>query len=445
MLGVKMVYAPNEKEKDIMYSYIGRRDIFADIPSSYRMHAKIGPKPLTEQETRRYIEKIFKKNRHVISFKGGGIYDHYVPSHVKEIVARNEFYTSYTPYQPEVSQGMLQALFEYQSLMAEIVGLPIVNSSLYDWSSALGEAALMCSRVTKRNEFIVPESISPERMMVLKTYVHRVGIKIRTVGHDPITGQLDSKALSEMVCENTAGVYFETPTYYGYFEHKPSELVKIAQDAGALSVVGIDPLSCGVVKSPGDYGADIVIGEAAHLGNPINFGGPLLGIFAIKNDRNLLRMMPGRLVGLTTDKEGKNGYVMTLQVREQHIRRERATSNICTNESLCAVACAAYLSSLGKTGFEELSKTVMANARYAYLNIDAINGFTAPCFKATYFREFMVKSDKTVAELEQALNSIGMSGGIPVDDHTAIFCITDKHTKEDINKLCEVMEGLNVV
>ncbi|MHC1604408.1 MAG: aminomethyl-transferring glycine dehydrogenase subunit GcvPA [Candidatus Methanofastidiosia archaeon] len=437
-----MKFIPNENKEKIMCAFIGVNNIFADVPSKYLSHKFDFSQPLSEQETKTHVFDILKKNRSILSFKGGGIYDHYVPAHVKEISGRNEFYTSYTPYQPEISQGMLQALFEYQSLMAEITGLPIVNSSMYDWASSLGEASLMCTRITKRSGFLIPDIISPERRAVLECYASSADIAIGKVKHHEDTGQLALDDLESKLGKDTAGVYIENPTYFGFFEEHVEEIAQIVHDAGALFVVGIDPLSCGVVKSPGDYGADIVVGEASHLGNSINFGGPLIGVFAVADDKKLLRNMPGRIIGLTEDEDGRRGYVMTLQTREQHIRREKATSNICSNEALCAVSCAVYLSTLGKSGFCELAKVLMANAGYAYRKITRIDGFKAPAFDSVHFREFVVTSDKKADDIENTLNAAGITGGIKIDDFNSLYCITDKHTKEDIDRLCEVLNDV---
>jgi len=440
--GENMDYFPNRTLKKDMYDFIGTDDLFSDIPDKFLLKGSENSSPMTELETKRHIEKILSKNIGMTSFKGGGAYDHYVPAHVSSITSRNEFYTSYTPYQPEISQGILQSMYEYQSLMAEIVSLPIVNASMYDWSSALGEAALMSARVTKRYEFIIPEIISPERRSVLEAYTENVGIKILECPNDKVTGQLDLVALEGLMSERCSGVYIENPSYFGIFEEQAKDISSIAHEHGALFIVGTDPLSCGIVKGPGEYGADIVIGEAAHLGNAINFGGPLLGLFAVSNDRKLLRTMPGRVVGITNDSDGIKGYVMTLQTREQHIRRDKATSNICTNESLCAVACAAYIASLGKKGFVKLSRSLFSNASYAYNRIGGLDGYTAPLYKSVHFREFVVRHPLPIRDVEAALNSNNISGGIPIDERSSIYCITDKHTKEDIDGLINALGAI---
>ena len=437
-----MDFFPNKPEKDEMYEIIGHEDLFSDVPERYIFNKDIFNPPMTEQETLAHVEGILSKNVEILSFKGGGVYDHYVPAHVQSIAGRNEFYTSYTPYQPEVSQGMLQAIYEYQSLMSRIIDMPVVNSSMYDWSTALGEAALMCKRVNKRNIFLVPDTMSPERFAVLKAYTENIGMDIQKVPHDGPTGQMDIAQLSKMADDNCSGIYVENPSYLGFFEEGIDEISSVANDCGALFVVGVDPLSCGIVKGPGSYGADIVVGEASHLGNSINFGGPLLGLFAIREDKKLLRTMPGRLVGLTSDLDGNPSYVMTLQTREQHIRRDKATSNICTNESLCALSVAVYLSSLGRSGFSKLANALYSNASYAINGIAGIEGYESPAFDSVHFREFTVKHPRDVAQVENVLNSNGISGGITIDDDLSLYCITDKHTKEDIDRLIDVLEGI---
>ncbi|MBN1785925.1 MAG: aminomethyl-transferring glycine dehydrogenase subunit GcvPA [Candidatus Methanofastidiosa archaeon] len=437
-----MDFFPTKSQKRSMYDVVGVEDLFSDVPGRFICEKDLLGPPMSEIETRRHVEGILSKNVDVTSYKGGGAYDHYVPAHVQQIAARNEFYTSYTPYQPEISQGMLQALYEYQSLMSSIIEMPIVNASMYDWSTALGEAALMCNRANGGTEFIIPEFTSPERKAVLRSYSENVGITILEATHNPETGQIDVDGLSDIMTRQCGGVYIENPSYLGFFEESVDEISRLAHDNGSLFVVGVDPLSCGIVKGPGSYGADIVIGEASHLGNPINFGGPLLGLMAVNDDRKLVRTMPGRLIGLTEDLDGRPSYVMTLQTREQHIRREKATSNICTNESLCALSCAAYISSLGKRGFVDLAKALFSNASYAYDKIGALEGYKAPVHDSVHFREFAVRHPKSLDRVEHLLNEHAITGGIPVDGRTSIYCITDKHTKAGIDALVDVLGGL---
>ncbi|MDI3474273.1 MAG: glycine dehydrogenase subunit 1, partial [Thermococcaceae archaeon] len=314
-------YIPNSAHKGEMLKEIGFssvEDLFSDVPRGMVKEFNL-PEGKSEYDVFTELNETLSKNRTVLempSFLGAGTYFHYVPAHVKYLIERSEFLTAYTPYQPEISQGMLQALFEYQSLIAELVGLPIVNSSMYDWGTAMAEAALMSARVTKRNKFVVPKHLSPEKKLALKTYTAGPGLETVEVPWDE-RGQTDIEKLKEAV-KGAAGVYVEIPNFFGLLEENIREIGEIAHDAGALFVVGVDPTILGIVEAPGELGADIVVGEAAYFGSPMNFGGPRAGIFATKNDRKLIRQMPGRIIGMTKDADGKRAFVMTLQTREQH-------------------------------------------------------------------------------------------------------------------------------
>ena len=317
----------------------------------------------------RHVEALLSKNKSCNTmpiFLGAGCWPHYVPAVVQEIVSRSEFLTSYTPYQPEVSQGMLQALFEYQSMMCELTSMEVSNCSMYDWASALGEAARMATRVKGRNEILVPRIIHPERAATLQVYAEPAGITVKQVGYNSENGQLDLDELKNKISDKTAAVYVENPSYLGYIESQVDEIGEEAHSHDSLFIVGVDPTSLGILKPPGEYDADIVVGEAQPLGNGMNFGGPLLGIMACRDDMSLIRQMPGRIIGLTTTQDSsRQGFCMALQTREQHIRREKATSNICTNEALCAVASAVYMALLGPEGFRQLGETIMYKANYA--------------------------------------------------------------------------------
>jgi glycine dehydrogenase subunit 1 len=371
---------------------------------------------------------------------------------VKEVVQRSEFLTSYTPYQPEISQGMLQALFEYQSMICELTAMDVANCSMYDWASALGEAARMASRVTRRNEILVPRIMHPERRATLKTYTEPADISIKEVVYNPETGQIDLGDLESKISNNIAAIYVENPSYLGFVEEHVDEIGSLAHEHGALFIVGVDPTSLGILKPPGEYGADIVVGEAQSLGNPMNFGGPLLGIFACRDDLNLVRQMPGRIIGLTTTTNGdKQGFCMVLQTREQHIRREKATSNICSNEALCAVASAVYMALLGPQGLRELGETIMYKANYAMRLLSKIEGIKAPVFKSMHFKEFTVNFDGTglsVKEVNERLLKKGVHGGkeisreFPELGQTALYCVTEIHSKEDIELLAKSLERI---
>jgi glycine dehydrogenase subunit 1 len=425
------------------------RDLFSDIPSEIRLRKPLDiPGPLSELEVRRETEKILKKNQTVkelTSFLGAGIWPHHVPAAVDAVSSRGEFLTSYTPYQPEISQGILQALFEYQSMICELLEMDIANCSMYDWASSLGEAARMAARITQRDQFLVPHYISPERMMVLRAYAEAAGIEVLEINQNLKDGQLDLKDLKKKTSKNTAGVYIENPSYLGFLVDSPDAVSEIIHDADGLFIVGVDPTSLGVLRPPGDYGADIVIGEGQPLGNYMNAGGPLLGIFACRGEASIMRQMPGRIVGMTMTQDGKDrAFCMVLQTREQHIRRHRATSNICTNEALYALRTAVYIALLGPSGLEELGETIFSKTYHAIRKLSEIEGIRVPFFEACHFKEFTVNFDQTlksVQEVNRELLECGILGGRSLDHdfpelgQTSLYCVTELHTSEEIEKL----------
>jgi glycine dehydrogenase subunit 1 len=455
-------YIPNsvsETKKEMMRE-IGIHDIselYKDIPEKFRLKKKLDlpEKGLSEFEVRKHVEALLSKNdtNYKMSvFLGAGCWPHYVPAVVQDVIQRSELLTSYTPYQPETSQGMLQALFEYQSMICELTGMAAANCSMYDWASALGEAARMAARVKGRKEVLIPKIIHPERASTLKVYSDPVGIKVREVAYDTDTGQLSLEDLRNRISDETAAVYVENPHYLGFIEAQGEEISQEAHSHNALFIVGIDPTSLGLLKPPGDYGADIVIGEAQPLGNAMNFGGPLLGIMACSDDMALIRQMPGRIIGLTTTQDNsRQGFCMTMQTREQHIRRERATSNICTNEALCAVASAVYMALLGPEGLRELAETNMYKANYAIRLLSRVGKVRVPVFKSTHFKEFTVNFDRTsftVSEVNKRLLKHKIQGGkdvskeFPELGQTALFCVTETHTKEEIQRLAIALEEI---
>lgn len=457
-------YLPNSSSrvKEEMLRELGIEsvdELYGDIPSQVKLNRDLDiPGPMSEFEVFKFIKGILDLNRNCLDmpiFLGAGCWPHYVPSLVKHIVGRSEFLTSYTPYQAEISQGMLQALFEYQSLICELTEMDVANASMYDWASALAEAALMAVRVTGRNRIVIPRIIHPERRLVLRTYAEPHGIEVVEVGYDSEKGFLDISSLSEVMDGSVAAVYVENPSYLGFIEVNVRSIGEIAHDYGALYIVGVDPISLGFLKAPGSYGADIVVGEGQPLGNPMNFGGPSLGIFACRDDRRLIRQMPGRIIGLTTTVDGsERGFVMALQTREQHIRREKATSNICTNEALCAVAAAVYLSLLGPSGLRSLCETILYKSHYAMKRLSEISGVRAPLFNAPHFKEFVVNIDGSgfsIGELHRRLLEFNVHGGkiikseFPELGESALYCVTEIHSKEDIDRLVDgfraVLEG----
>ena len=455
-------YIPNSqpKIKNEMMREIGIKSIeelYADIPEKYTLKKplKIPKHALSEFEVKRHIEALLAKNKtcnEMPMFLGAGCWPHYVPAVVKEIVQRSEFLTSYTPYQPEISQGMLQALFEYQSMICELTAMDVANCSMYDWASALGEAARMAARVTRRREILIPKIIHPERLATLQAYAEPAGLTVKKVSYERETGELKLEDLKYAISEQTAAVYIENPSYLGFIETQVEEIASEAHKHGALFIVGVDPTSLGILKPPGECGADITVGEAQPLGNPMNFGGPLLGIFACRDDMNLVRQMPGRVIGLTTTVDGaRQGFCMALQTREQHIRREKATSNICSNEALCAVASAVYMALLGPRGFRELGEAIMYKANYAISMLSVVEGVKAPIFKSAHFKEFTVNFDKaglTVKEVHKKLLQRGIHGGkdvskeFPELGETALYCVTEVHSAEEIACLADAINQI---
>lgn len=455
-------YIPNsvQQTKHEMMQQIGIKtidELYSDIPPKLRLKHKLNlPKAMSEQEIRQHVEELLNKNqstKKMPSFLGAGCWPHYVPAAVDNIVQRTEFQTSYTPYQPEISQGMLQALFEYQSMICELTAMDAANSSMYDWASALGEAARMATRINNRTEIIIPKIIHPERHTTLKTYIEPLKMRIKKTDYDHTTGLVDLENLKKQVTDKTTAVYIENPSYLGFIEPQMNEIAEITHDKKALLITGVDPTSLGILKAPGDYDADIVIGEGQPLGNHLNYGGPLLGIFACRGDTELIRQMPGRVIGLTTTLKGdKTGFCMALQTREQHIRREKATSNICTNEALCAVASATYLALLGPNGLRDLGETIMTRAHYAMHKLNQIQGIKAPIFKAHHFKEFTVNFDKTgkkVKSIHQTLlkrHQIHGGKDISTEFHelgqTALYCVTEVHSKETIDQLSEGLKAI---
>ncbi len=401
-------------------------DLFADIAVRHRNPSLNLPAGLTELEVSSVMQALANQNLtvdRVPSFLGAGAYHHFIPSAVWQIASRSEFYTAYTPYQPEVSQGTLQAAYEFQSFIALLTGMDAANASVYDGASALAEAALMAVRHTHRTRIAVAASIHPDYLATLKTYLEPQGVGVDT---------FDAK--SPPSAGGYACLAVQQPCFEGYLE--PVEGVAAAAHAGgALFVVSVDPLTLGLLKPPGEYGADIVVGEAQSLGVPLSFGGPYCGIFACSE--RLIRQMPGRIVGKTTDANGRTGYVLTLQAREQHIRRERATSNICTSESLIALAVTIHLALLGKEGVRQAANLCYQKAHYLAAEITKLTGFRLSR-PDPFFYEFAVECPVPPAELNARLLEQGIIGGLDVSDRVPngwLLCATEMTRREDIDRL----------
>lgn len=437
-------------DADEMLRALGLRsidDLFADLPAAVRTDGLDLPAGLSEQDVVRRLTTILSANRSMDdmpAFLGGGLYDHFIPAAVRAVASRAEFATSYTPYQPELSQGILQALWEYQSLVCELTGMDAANTSMYDASTALGEAALMARRIHGGKVFLIPRAIRWNRRSVLQNYVLGGGVEVRDVDYDRGTGMLDLGRLREALSPDVCGLYVENPNFFGRFEEQLEDIRGLATDA--VLVVGVNPIAQAVVRPAGEMGADIVIGEGQALGNPVNFGGPLLGIFACRQEH--VRKMPGRVIGLTRDAKGRRAFCMTLQTREQHIRREKAMSNICTNESLLAVASAAYMAVLGANGLRSLAAENIRRAKDLASRIDAIRGYAAPVFRGAHFNEFTVRAKGPYERVRRGLLERGIQGGIALKRYlpelvdVALFATTERHTPEDYDRLVTALEAL---
>ena len=423
------------------------QDLFSDIPAAVRVDGLKLPDGLSEIDLRRELDAMMSVNRTASSqpsFLGAGIYHHFIPAAVRTIVSRGEFITSYTPYQPEISQGMLQACFEYQSFMTELTGMDVVNSSMYDASTGLGEAVLMSHRIAGGDTFLLSRAISPEKKLVARTYAKGADIKLKEVSYDKETGLVDLSDLKSKLTDGVNGFYYESPNFFGAIETNAAD---IRQTLGQRTMVtGVNPMSLALLRPPGEFGADIVVGDAQVFGSPMNLGGPTIGVFGCKAEH--VRKMPGRLIGMTSDLDGDRAYCMTLQTREQHIRRSKATSNICTNEALLAVAAAAYLSIVGRTGLRDIAAKNFENMRLLSSRINSIKGFTAPRFKAAHFNEFVVTSELGSARVHRELLVKGMHGGLVLDKmfselgHSSLYATTEMHTKQDHDRLIVALEGM---
>ncbi|MCS7192532.1 MAG: aminomethyl-transferring glycine dehydrogenase subunit GcvPA [Armatimonadetes bacterium] len=453
-------YLPNtEEDRKEMLHAIGAKDIedlFADIPDELRKRATLNlPPALSEPELIRHLHSLATQNipfgelseklvpypMSLVPFLGAGIYDHYIPSAVRHIISRNEFYTAYTPYQAEASQGTLQATFEYQSLICDLTGMEVSNASLYDGASALAEAVLMAHNINERRKVILPKTLHPHWSQVVKTYA--AGMKLQFVEAPYLLdlGITDPEFVRKECNDQTCCVIVQHPNFFGCLE-LVSDLEKAAHQVGALFIIAFDPISLGVLKPPGEYNADIAVAEGQCLGLPPSFGGPLLGIFTCK--REFIRKMPGRLVGETVDAKGKRGFVLTLQVREQHIRRERATSNICTNQALCAIAAAAYLSLMGKQGIRQVAELCAQKAHYLAEKFQGIN--IPLLFSAPFFKEFAVKLPVEPQKVNKALIGKGFLGGLtmsryyPELDRAWLIAVTEKRTKAEMDALVQAVQ-----
>ena len=399
------------------------------------------PEPLSEAEAVELLERLAALNRSDIKlFLGGGAYDAYAPAIVDSVISRSEFYTAYTPYQPEVSQGTLQAMYEFQSLVCQLTGMEVSNASVYDGGSALAEAILMAFRVKGVHRVALPRNLNPLYRAVVETYLHGLGPEIIDVDYDKETGRISAESLISALEKGPAAAVVQHPNFFGVLED-PFELSEIVHQKGALLISFFDPTSLGILAPPGEYRADIAVAEAQSLGLPLSFGGPYLGLFTARME--FIRQMPGRIVGVTQDVDGKRGFVTTLQTREQHIRREKATSNICTNQQLVALAVSVYLSAMGKEGIREVAEQSTQKAHYLADRIASLPGWGL-LFKGPFYREFSVYNEKKKApEVIKALADRGFFVGpeLPGDvcEYSFNIAVTEKRTKEEMDALVSAM------
>ncbi|CAM3123135.1 aminomethyl-transferring glycine dehydrogenase subunit GcvPA [Filibacter tadaridae] len=442
-------YIPmTETDRDEMLQTIGITsvdELFADIPEEVRFKGEYKiKKAKSESSLIKELAQLAAKNadaRSYASFLGAGVYDHYKPIIVDHVISRSEFYTAYTPYQPEISQGELQAIFEFQTMICELTGMDIANSSMYDGGTALAEAGTLASGHTRRKKLLVSETIHPEARDVVQAYAFGQSIEVVTIPHK--NGITDVAALNELIDENTAAVLVQYPNFFGQIEDI-EKIGEITHDNGGLFVVSSNPLALGVLTPPGKLGADITVGDAQPFGISESFGGPHCGYFAV--NKKLMRKVPGRLIGETTDDEGRRGYVLTLQAREQHIRREKATSNICSNQALNALAASVAMTALGKVGTQEIAYQNIVKTRYAKNEFEKA-GLNVK-FDGAHFNEIVIDCKMPVKEMNAHLFTKGILGGYDLGltypelaNHTLI-AVTEQRTKEEIDALVQEIDAL---
>jgi glycine dehydrogenase subunit 1 len=439
-----MAYIANTQDDvRVMLGTIGLESLdqlFDMVPPEFRLRRTLKiPPALTELDLTQHIGGLLAQNRGAdqrVCFLGGGCYDHFIPAVVDNLASRGEFYTSYTPYQPEASQGTLQATFEYQTLITQLTGMDVSNASLYDGGSAVAEALLMALSITRRfGRVVIPESVHPEYRQIVATFLAHLEPELVTIAAP--TGTVDPASLAAAITDDTAAVVLQQPNFFGQLEEM-EELIQAIHAKGALAIVSADPVSLGLLRRPGDYGADIVVAEGQGLGNPMSFGGPYLGIMACREA--FLRKMPGRIVGQTTDRHGNRCWVLTLQTREQHIRREKATSNICTNQGLLALRASIYLAAVGPDGLRSAAELSARKAHYATERLAAIPGLSL-AFAGPYLKEFVVRCANDPASVLAEVAELGYHGGIalarwyPALADCILIAVTEKRTRDEIDGL----------
>jgi glycine dehydrogenase subunit 1 len=433
-------------DEKAMLTSIGAKtfdDLFVHIPAEFQSDEFNLPEGLSEMEMMQQIRATARKNSSdLTNFCGAGFYDHFIPAAVNSLTSRGEFFTAYTPYQPEAAQGTLQAMFEYQTAIARLTNMEVSNSSLYDGGTALFEGMMMALRISKRNRVLVDEGVSPIYRTMLRSYTRNLKIEYREVAMSG--GIADRAAFAKQLDSTVGAVLLQNPNFFGCLDDL-TDLIAQTHSAGAIAVLSAYPISLGVVKTPGEMDADIVTGDGQSLGLPLSFGGPYLGFMSTK--KKYVRNMPGRIVGATKDAQGRRGYVLTLQAREQHIRREKAASNICTNAQLCALRSLIYLSLLGKHGFTDVARQCMDRAGYAWTRLTAIKG-VEPLYDRPFFNEFALKLPKDAGEVVSDLISEGIAAGFPAGryytgmENVLLCAFTEKRTKKEIDILAAKLEAV---
>ena len=438
----------SDKEKQDMLARVGVTsvgELFKTIPEGVKLDRSLDvPEALSEPELVAHFEALAAQNRYTdyLSFLGGGVYPHFIPAAVDYLAGRGEFVSPYTPYQPEVSQGTLQVIFEFQTLMCQLTGMDIANASLYDGASGAAEAVLMANRLNRKTKVLVASSLHPQYRQTIDTYIRNLGVTTETLGYGE-DGRLVPGDLEKHLDEDVSAVIFQSPNFFGVVEDVRA-VSDLLHDHNALSIAVVtEAVSLGLLEPPGALGVDIVTGEAQSFGIPLSFGGPILGFMACR--QKLIRQMPGRIAGETQDVDGNPGFVLTLSTREQHIRRERATSNICTNQALCLLRATIYLESLGRTGMRELAELNLHKAAYAQKTLTAIDGVKAR-FSGPVFNEFVLEFDRPWQEVESRLREDKILGGLeltpdyPELSSCALVCVTEAHTRDDIDRLASALK-----
>jgi len=445
-----MPFIPNtDADRKAMLERIGVNnfeELISNIPGELRFKQEFNlPEPLSEMEIAREIHYKTCCNQSIsdaINFLGGGAYDHYIPAAINHIISRSEFYTAYTPYQPEVSQGTLQTIYEYQSMIAELMNMEVANASMYDGGSALAEASLMATAEMRKNKILVSRSVHPHYRQIIRTYCHGQKIEIKLIELD--NGITDLSDLASKIDNDTAAVIVQHPNFFGNLEEM-FEINKLTHDKGALLISSNDPISLGILDPPGNYDVDIATGEGQCLGNSLNFGGPYLGILTSKF--KLIRRMPGRIAGATVDSQGRRGFVLTFQTREQHIRREKATSNICTNQALNALAATVYLALMGKQGIQDVALLCLQNCHYLADQIQQLDGFQL-AFSSPFFKEFVVTTRIPPSKIIEKLMLKNIYAGIDLSHfgyelkNGLLIAVTEKRTKEDMDIFVEALKDV---